>query len=633
MSTNLDRYYTLLKAIDAERRHDEAFYRNLNQSKTIKEKVEGGFTWYPIKIVKKSYSIGEYVEVEIEKSSDTDRHHKFSEGVAVTLFNIQKDRIDFKGMVSGLRKDKMRILLHQDIMDRLDIFDHGLSGVELFYDDRTYKVMESALKEVMVSQKENIKTIRDALVHGVLAYDPISKEADNIFLLPHLNASQMSAIHITSQAPYLGIIHGPPGTGKTTTLVGLVQKLLQNEKRILVCAASNNAVDLLARRLSERGIRVLRVGNITRIHDDIAHLTIEEKVRNHAEWVHIKKVKIQAEELSKKASQFKRTFGPEERDERKALRKEARDLRQWAYELEDRLTDEIKHGVEVIATTLIGVSNRLLEDMRFSTVIIDEASQSLEAECWNAILKADRVILAGDHKQLPPTVKSTEAMKLGLETTILDVMTGKTAYSCMLNVQYRMNNSILNFSNARYYEGLLHSDKTVENRTLRDDKHPLVFIDTAGCGFDEELHAERLSYANPGEYFILREHLIMHYEKLVGASIGIISPYAEQVRYIRQELAGDESTAHLNIEVNTIDGFQGQEKEVIYISLVRSNEHGVIGFVKDERRLNVAMTRAQKKLVIIGDSATLAQNSLFSDVMAHIEADGHYDSAWNYMSY
>lgn len=633
MNPILDRYYQFMKAIDAERRHDEAFYRNLNESKSIKEKVEGGFSWYPVKIVRKSYSIGEYIEVEVERSIVMDKSHKLSEGMAVSLFNIQKERIDFKGVISGIRQDKMRILLHQDVMERLDVFEHGLSGVELIYDDRPYNVMQKALKEVVSSQKETIIAIREALVNARFINEAPPQKGHNISKTNHLNPSQISAVQTCLQAPYLAIIHGPPGTGKTTTLVSLAENLLEQEKRLLVCASSNNAVDLLARRLAAQGISVLRVGNITRIHDDIAHLTIEERVRSHPDWTHIKKVKIQAEELNKKASQYKRNFGQEERDERKLLRKEARELRKWAYELEDRLTAEIKYGVQVIATTLIGVSNRLLSDMHFNSVIIDEASQSLEPECWNAILKADRVILAGDHKQLPPTVKSQESMKLGLETTILDILTGNTVYSCLLNVQYRMNQTILGFSNQRFYAGLLSSDSHVEKRFLRDDKTPLVFIDTAGCGFEEVLHSERLSYANHGEFFILREHLLIQYEKLLGASIGIICPYAEQVRYIRQELAGDETLSQLNIEVNTIDGFQGQEKEVIYISLVRSNENGDIGFVKDERRLNVAMTRAQKKLILIGDSATLGQNVLYGDLITHIEAEGHYDSAWNYMGY
>lgn len=635
MSENIQRYYTLLQAIDAERKHDEAFFKNLNESKTIQQKVNAGFVWYPIQLIRKSYTIGEYLEVEIQRIKKTDNNHKFSEGTAASLFNVQDVRTEFKVIIAAVRGDKMKILLHSDQADRLDILDKGLTGIEMVYDDKPYKVMESAIKSVINSKKENILQLRSALTAGLLAQKSLKNIDSHLSFaaLKNINASQSSAIDLCLSVPLLGIIHGPPGTGKTTTLVALAESLLTTEKRILVCASSNNAVDLLAEKLSQRGLVVLRLGNITRIHDDLMHLTIEEKVRNHHDWANIKKVKIQAHETEKKASQYKRNFGPQERDERRELRKEAKELRKWAYELEDRLIDEILYGSQIIATTLIGASNKMIKDMYFKTVIIDEASQSLEAECWNAILKADRVIMAGDHKQLPPTVKSTEAAKLKMETTILDILTEHNSHSSLLTEQYRMHHKILGFSNRKFYGGKLESSPDVSNRSLRNDTLPLVFIDTAGCGFEEILHDEHRSFANHGEYFIIREHIIINAEKLSGASIGLISPYAEQVRYIRQQIADDDILRSMDIEVNSIDGFQGQEKEVIYISLVRSNDAGEIGFLKDERRLNVAMTRAQKKLIIVGDSATIAQHTLFTEMITHIEKEGHYDSAWNYMGY
>ncbi len=635
MSDQHHRYHTLLKAIDAERQHDAQFFKTLNESKTMQQKVQSGFVWYPVQVLRKSYTVGEYLEVEVQRINGHENSHKFAEGKAASLFNVQDERIEFKGVVSAVRGDKMRILVHTDQADRLDILDRGLTGVEVIYDDRPYKVMEEAIKNVLNTKRENIRSIRDGLVvqkleqHELTLHDYQTESS----ALKMLNASQKAAVALMLKTPLMGIIHGPPGTGKTTTLVALVEMLLKEEKRILVCASSNNAVDLLAERLSLKGIQVLRVGNITRIHDDLAHLTIEEKVRNHGEWNHIKKVKIQAHEADKKASQFKRNFGPEERDERKELRKEAKELRKWAAELEDRLIDDIVLGSQVIATTLIGVSNRILKEMHFKTVIIDEASQSLEPECWNAILKSDRVILAGDHKQLPPTVKSKEAASMGLELTILDRMTEQLEQSSLLTEQYRMHHKILGFSNDRYYDGKLTSHESVHDRMLRSDRQPLVFIDTAGCGFEEVLHQEHRSYLNQGEFFIIREHILAHAENLLGASIGIISPYAEQVRFIRQEISEDATLRAMDIEVNSIDGFQGQEKEVIYISLVRCNDTSDIGFLKDERRLNVAMTRAQKKLVIVGDSATIAQHKLFAEMITHIELEGFYDSAWNYMGY
>lgn len=631
----LQRYHTILQAIEAERRHDEAFFKTLGESKTLQQKVQSGFVWYPVEVIRKSYTIGEYLEVEVRRNKNTDLLHKFSEGIAASLFNMQDEKTTFRAVVSAVRGDKIRLLVHADHSDKLDILDKGITGIELIYDDKPYKVMEAAIKAVMESKNPNHCLLRDGLHTGTLPAGRTSPTAipEETGKLKHLNDSQKKAINWAMEAPVLGIIHGPPGTGKTTTIVALAEMLVKSEKRILVCASSNNAVDLLAERLSLKGLSVLRIGNITRIHDDLMHLTIEEKVRNHADWTHIKKVKIQANDKDKKAGQYKRNFGQEEKEERRELRKEARELRKWAMELEDRLIDDIVRNSQVIATTLIGASHRIIKDLHFSTVIIDEASQSLEAECWNAILKADRAILAGDHKQLPPTVKSNEAIKLGMETTILDLMTERISHSSLLTKQYRMHHKILGFSNHRFYDNKLDSADDVQGRSLRNDVYPLVYIDTAGCGFEELVNEERRSYANHGEFFIIREHILVHMEKLTGASIGIISPYAEQVRYFRQEISEDEVLRSLDIEVNSIDGFQGQEKEVIYISLVRSNDAGDIGFLKDERRLNVAMTRAQKKLVIVGDSATIAQHVLFSDLIAWVEAEGHYDSAWNYMGY
>ncbi len=419
-----NRYLTIISAIEAERKHDELFFKSLRDSKSIQEKVNGGFVWYPVEILRTSYTVGDHIEIEVKKTKSSTENHRFSEGIAASLFNIQGERTDIRCTVASVRNDRMTLMIHADQIEKVGLPEKGLTGVEIVYDDRPYKVMISAMKTVLDSKVPHIMALRQAVGSGSIN-QTLSIFNDDGFIqnFKSLNYSQKKAIEMSARIPSLGIIQGPPGTGKTTTLVALTEVLLKSEKRVLVCASSNNAVDLLAERLSARGISVLRIGNITRIHDDLVHLTIDEKVRNHSEWVHIKKVRIQARESDKKASQYKRQFGVEERDKRRELRKEARDLRKWAFELEDRLIDSIIHASEVIATTLIGVSNKMLKDIFFQTVIIDEASQALEPECWNAMIKAKRVILAGDHKQLPPTVKSTEAVKLGLETTIFDIMT------------------------------------------------------------------------------------------------------------------------------------------------------------------------------------------------------------------
>lgn len=625
-----DRYTVLLKAVEEERKNEEAFFVHSLSTQSMKKKVELGFAWYPTRIVSKYYTIGENVEIEVERIRDINTSHKLKtgHGVKVTA-NAGKEEIELAGTISYLRKNKMKILLRMDVISRDAMPDNINYAIEMVYDERPYTVMKDALKQVMEAKHGPIKLLRE----GIRSKHAL--EEDNGYTVDkkhdHLNPSQLLAMERSLKAGQFAIIHGPPGTGKTTTLVSLIEELVKKEKRVLVCAPSNNATDLLTHLLDQKGLKVLRVGNISRMDDDITHLTIDEKARNHSEWQRIKKIKIEAEEAQKMANQFKRTFGHEQRMERKDMIMEARELRKWARSLEEKLVEDIITGAEVILTTLVGSTNNMLNGLKFKTVVIDEASQCLEPECWTAMLKAEKVILAGDHKQLPPTVKSKAAAQLGLTETLLDRMSDFCHYSSLLTVQYRMNNDILFFPNQKFYNGKLISHDTVAHRNLPNDTKHLVFIDTAGTGFDEKFNPEYKSLWNEGEYFIIREHLLQNKENILGHDVGIITPYAEQVRYIQSQLTEDEDIRSLGIDVDTIDGFQGQEKDVIYISLVRSNDTNEIGFLVDERRLNVALTRAKKKLVIVGDSSTIGSHVLFNEMLNHIELNAHYLSAWEYM--
>lgn len=629
------RFEKLLEAIDCERRSEEAFFSKLLDKTPVKEKVENGLAWYPVKFTGMYYAAGEMMEVKIRKKNIDDEkiNHRFKVGVAVQIFHSSPDLDPIRGTISYMKKDEISVLCRTG-QDVLEDFQSGLAGVELIYDDKPYQVMKSAIMKTMHSSRENIQLLKKILCHENVPdrwneNEPTDFKAD----LTGMNDSQKNAITQSLGSKYLSVIHGPPGTGKTTTLVTLAKNICRSEKRILVCASSNNAVDVLALRLHLEGLKVLRIGNITRVHDAMTDLTVAEKMRNHPDWGTIKKMRIQADQLERQARQFKRNFSSENREERKNLRAEARDVKAWAKELELRISQEIVDEAQIIATTLVSASHSLIEDLSFRTVIIDEASQALEAECWNAILKSERVILAGDHKQLPPTVKSDEARRLGMETTLLDKFTEILSHSHILNVQYRMHEHILGFSNLAFYQGLLHSAEHVKMRTLPGDTQPLVFIDTAGCSFDEVLNTHQKSYKNEGEYFILREYVEQKKEILLGASIGVISPYAEQVRYLNEMCSADEVFYDLDLEINTIDGFQGQEKDVMIVSLVRSNDTGEIGFLKDQRRLNVALTRARKKLIVIGDSSTIGQDKLYARFIDFVESCGGLDSAWNYMKY
>ncbi len=590
------------------------------------EKVEAGVAWYPLEFVKSHFTIGEAVEIHVRRTSPP-QSHKFKSGVGCQLSLHGSSQQSYKGTVSFVRKDTMGIILSSEVYSLQQIPSNVRMSVEQIYDERPYQVMKYAVEQVMESDSPRIQYLSSCIT------DRVSPEADDLQNPAGnygLNPSQNQALQAAKDCDYISIIHGPPGTGKTTTLVRLIREICETESQVLVCAASNSAVDLLAIRLHEIGLRTLRMGNVTRIADAASELTLAEQARNHSEWGNIKKIRIEAAEARRQAEVYKRKYGQSQRNQRRMLYQESKDLNRWARDLEDKITSQVLDGAQAVCTTLIGLSTKQMRDMRFKTVVIDEASQALEPECWNAILRADRVILAGDHMQLPPTVKSPEALAMGLSETILDRMSQLPSISHLLTVQYRMHHLLHAYSNQRFYDGKLVSHESNHDRKLDDE--PLVIIDTSGCGFEEEISEQTLSKSNPGEIFLLEEFLLQARGGWQDVSIGIISPYAQQVRALRGRVESEDVYRGLDVEVQTIDGFQGQEKDVIILSMVRSNDRREIGFLQDERRFNVAITRAKQKLVVIGDFSTLSSADLYEDYAAFAEMRGSYRSGWEYMS-
>jgi ATP-dependent RNA/DNA helicase IGHMBP2 len=624
----------LQELLAIEKQADLDFFKTVIQNKPLDQRRSEGFTWYPLSIKSSGYTYGERAFVVVERNGDPDAPHQFRSGNVVNLFTQQADayRAEYSGTIQYISKNIMRIVLNSK--DLPDWLGGGAIGVDLLFDERTYLEMEKALIKVMDAKGNRLAELRDIFL-GHKKQD-IGRIPENTFLnIEKLNESQNRAVQNIMYSHDISIIHGPPGTGKTTTLVAAIKKLTETESTVLVTAPSNTAADLLTERLSTEGVAVVRIGNISRVDETIVRHTLDAQLANHPEAKNIKKIKIKAAELRRQARAYKRRFDFEAKSKREQLKQEARDMSAWANDLEQRLIDEILDNAQVITCTLVGASSSILDNRKFRTVVIDEAAQALEPATWIPILKASKVVLAGDPFQLPPTVKSIEAQRGGFTSTLIEKSIERLTNINLLNIQYRMNQTIMGFSNTWFYNGELKAHPSVSERMtlILNDEKAIAFIDTIGCGFEEQAHPEKQSRFNPEEFYILREHLyqfldLFTYEK---PSIGIISPYREQVIFIEKEIEIDPLLKNIPITVQTIDGFQGQERDVMYISLVRSNEKKDIGFLSDYRRMNVAMTRARMKLVVVGDSGTIGENKFYKTFLDYVDIEGSYNSAWSFM--
>ena len=629
---DLRELYDLLELLKLEKAEDFEEYKRKMERLPLPARRKEGYAWFPLKILQKGYAIGERAFVVVERTLLQGEAHQFRSGKSVTLFTSAPNERnpERNGVVYFVDKDRMKIILQA--RDFPDWLENGQVAVQIAFDERTYLEMEKALHQVINAKKGRLAELRTILLgKQPAAFYPLGPIPE----IPSLNDSQRRAVQQILASRDVALVHGPPGTGKTTTLVQAVRLLCQTEQTVLVTAPSNTAVDLLTERLYDEGLNVVRVGNISRVEEGLLQHTLDALVAQHPESRNIRKIKVRAAELRRQAQRYRRHYGAEERQEKQDLWEEARELSAWANQLEERLIEQILDAAQVIACTLVGAAHPVLEKRKFRTVVVDEAAQALEPATWIPIAKASRVILTGDPYQLPPTVKSVEAARKGFGVTLMEKCLPRSPEASLLNIQYRMHQTIMGFSNQYFYENRLQADPSVAARCLpAGDKRPLLFIDTAGCGFEEQINPAFQSRFNPDEFRILREHLYFFADAFVEKeypSVALISPYREQVAYMQEHLAGDPLLQKLPIEVNTIDGYQGQEKDVIYISLVRSNGKGEIGFLQDFRRMNVAMTRARKQLVIVGDSATICRSPFYVALVEYCEQFGTCETAWEYM--
>ncbi|SEJ00970.1 DNA helicase, putative [Dyadobacter koreensis] len=639
----MDYFKKLLELLKIEREEDRQSYLKLTESTSVSERRANGIAWYPIAIRGSEMSRGDYLTVEVERTTHQDVSHQLRFGMPAVLFSNhepKKDRVE--GTITHQSGNRLKITLRTDELPEWS--RDGKLGIDLLFDDNSYDEMQSALKNASYLEENTGEGRLMKILTG--EKEPTFKTDVPYYIAPQLNESQQSAINKILSANELAIVHGPPGTGKTTTLVEAIKALIkQDKKQILVVAPSNTAVDLLSEKLSDQGLNVLRVGNPARVSERLMSLTLDSKMAGHASMKEIKNLKKQANEFKNMAHKYKRSFGKAERDQRKALFDEAHRIMKDVGKAEQYIIDDLVSKAQVITATLVGANHYTVRNLSFNTVVIDEAGQALEPACWIPILKAQKVVLAGDHCQLSPTIKSNEAAKKGLATTLLEKCISLHPESVvLLQEQYRMNAAIMGYSSSVFYEDKLKAHTSVANHLLFANDAPLVFIDTAGCGFDEKL--EGTSSTNPEEASFLFKHLSMLISEVESRSndnagsngtenfpsIAIISPYKQQIHILKDQLTHIPALHKYGekISVNTIDSFQGQERDVVYISMVRSNSDGEIGFLADIRRMNVAMTRARKKLVVIGDSATLSGLPFYSDFITYAENLNAYQSAWEF---
>lgn len=595
-------------------------------------RVKSGFSWFPLLIRETGYGLGDYPFVIVERTQHLEVEHSFQGGKQIRLFSGHNDMDWYiNGTVHYVDKHQMKIYFFTD--DLPDWIDDGKIGVDLLFDDRSYREMDMAIQESIGAKKSRLAYLLNVCFGK---HPPSQQKADKISH-PYLNASQLQAVQHVLNAEDLAIIHGPPGTGKTTTLVAAIAELSKTEKPIIVTAPSNAATDHITHELGKEGLKVVRVGNLSRMDDQILPFTLEYLLASHSRSSELNSYKKRAEDMRRMAGKYKRSFGKEERIQRDLLYKEARALSTEARLLEEYMIDDIIQMADVITATPVGLQTKYLEGRRFSTVVMDEAAQSLLPAALIPMLKADKLIMAGDPYQLPPTVKSIDAQKGGLQTTLMDICLKNIPESfSLLNVQYRMHEAIMEFSNRWFYENKLLAHPTVAQRSLgfSEDKFPpFLFIDTAGTGFEEQMNPESRSLFNEGEIGLVKQilsELLEVSEEGKIPSVAVIAPYREQVLKLQEEFFSNNVFKQL-FSIDTIDSFQGQERDVVIISLVRSNERGEIGFLQDYRRMNVAMTRAKKCLIMIGDSATLANDRYYQSLLEYVDEKGVYRSAWEYI--
>lgn len=613
----LQHQYELLQI---EYEYEKEQFKQQTELMGIGRKIKRGMCWYPLNLGRNYYNALNQLVIEVERREDKDIEHQFEYGRPVCFFTQdvsgKLNYLNFVATVNYVDEDRMVVIL-PSVDALLALQSKEVVGVQLYFDETSYRLMFEALKQVIGAKNNRLAELRD-IFHGT---QPASTFSFHPLRFPWLNATQEEAVNKVLHAKDVAIVHGPPGTGKTTTLVEAVYETLHRENQVLVCAQSNMAVDWISEKLVDRGVSVLRIGNPSRVNNKMLSFTYERRFESHPDYPQLWSIRKAIRELYARSRKGA---------EREAVRQKINSLKDRATELEIRINESLFSEARVIACTLVGSANRLLTGQKFGTLFIDEAAQALEAACWIPIRKADRVILAGDHCQLPPTVKAPEALRAGLGHTLMQtIVKNKPDTVSLLKLQYRMNDEIMRFSSEWFYGGMLQSAPEVKYRSILDFDTPIEWINTEGLDCNEEFIGENYGRINKSEAELSIEQLKGYITKIgrerfldERIDVGMISPYKAQVQYLRRLVRNDAffKPYRQAITINTVDGFQGQERDVILISLVRANEEGQIGFLNDLRRMNVAITRARMKLIILGDASTLTRHAFYKKLYTYIES-------------
>ena len=616
--------------LQLEYQTEKETFRKQTEEMGLQRKVKRGDAWYPVKLGKSYYNSLNQLVVEVLRQSDDDEiEHNFEFGRPVAFFTRKASQttksgihyFSFTGTVSYVDGNRMVVAV-PDNGQLIDVQSAEDVGVQLFFDETSYKTMFEALDRV-IRAKGRLGYLRDLFYSNQKA-ETFSFAAMHF---PYLNPTQEEAVNKVLRAKDVAIVHGPPGTGKTTTLVEAIYETLRRENQVLVCAQSNMAVDWISEKLMDRGVNVLRIGNPTKVNDKMLSFTYERRFEAHPDYDQLWAIRKAIRDLR----------AHRKRGDEKYHQKLER-LKERATEIEVRINAQLFDEARVIACTLVGSASRLLDGQKFGTLFIDEAAQALEAACWIPIRRVSRVILAGDHCQLPPTVKSIAALKAGLGKTLMErIVENKPEVVTLLKRQYRMNEEIMRFSSNWFYGNQVESAPEVKYRSILDLDIPMTWIDTSefdlpedsDLTFKEQFVGESFGRINKAEAELTLLALENYFTKIGKTRIleeridvGVISPYRAQVQYLRRQLKKKEFFKPYRslISVNTVDGFQGQERDIILISLVRANDDGQIGFLRDLRRMNVAITRARMKLIILGDASTMTRHPFYKKLYDYIES-------------